>query len=324
MDKTKELEQLFTQKYKNTASVIVQQHGKKVYEHNMNYCDANNPVHVFSITKSILSILIGIAIDHGYINGIDTPILDFFPHYKVKKNEKTIQKITLRHMLTMTAPYKYLIGPYAKFFSSDDWVSYSLDLLGGRGKIGKFRYAPLIGPDIFSAIITNTTEHSVLEFANQYLFGPLGIHVPGSIYFKTKEEQMEFYQSKNVSGWVTGPTGVHTGGWGLTLSSEDMLKIGQLLLHHGTWNGQQIVSESWVKESTSPKSQWKKNLKYGYLWWIIDEKTQSFAAMGDGGNVIYVNRDADLVIVMTGYFEKHTADRIDLIKQHIEPLWYKG
>ena len=100
-----------------------------------------------------------------------------------------------------------------------------------------------------------------------------------------------------------------------------MTKIGQLLLNRGAWNGTQVVSERWVKECTTYKSQWKKNLSYGYLWWIIDEEENSFSAMGDGGNAIYVNGKKELVIVLAGYFEKRAADRMDLIKQYIEPMW---
>jgi CubicO group peptidase (beta-lactamase class C family) len=223
-------------------------------------------------------------------------------------------------MLTMTAPYKYIFAPYKKYFSSSDWVKASLDLLGGNGKIGKFRYAPVIGPDIFSAIIVNTTGKSVLDFANENLLEPLGINIPGNIEFHNKEEQMDFYNSKTTQGWVVGPTGVHTGGWGLVLKPSDMLKIGQLLLNKGKWNGQQLISEKWLLESTTQKVQWK-NLKYGYLWWVIDENEHSFAALGDGGNVIYVNPSQELVVVIASYFNPNAEDRMKLIKECIEPLW---
>ena len=225
---TIKLEQIIREKYGNTGAIIVQKNGVSVYEYYENECTKNSPFHVFSVTKSILSILIGIAIDKGYIKSIHQPILDFFPDYIVKKREKTIQSITLYHMMTMTAPYKYKYAPYTKYFTSEDWVKSSLDLLGGKGKIGEFRYAPVIGPDIFSGIIENTTAMTVLNFAKKYLFEPLEIEVPGDIIFHNKEEQMEFYKSKTVRGWVAGPTGTHTGGWGLVLTPQDMIKIGQL------------------------------------------------------------------------------------------------
>ena len=320
MEKTKRLEQLIKSKYGNTGAVIVQKGGNTVYEYYQNGCTKESPLHVFSVTKSIVSLLIGIAMDKGYIQSIEQPVLDFFPDYTTKKREKTIQNVTLRDMLTMTAPYKYKYAPYTKYFTSGDWVKASLDLLGGRGKIGEFRYAPVIGPDIFSGILVNTTGKQLLDFANENLFEPLGIHIPGDIEFHNKEEQMEFYKSKTVEGWVKGPNDVHTGGWGLVLKSYDMVKIGQLLLNNGNWNGKQLVSEEWICESTSQKVQWK-NLKYGYLWWIIDEADQSYAALGDGGNVIYVNPKQDMVVVIGSYFKPRVEDRMKLIKEYIEPLW---
>ncbi|HKM34054.1 MAG TPA: serine hydrolase [Lachnospiraceae bacterium] len=314
-----ELEQLIRQKYGNTGGIIAQRDGKVVYEYYLDECTDNSPMHVFSVTKSVLSILMGIAIDRGYIKSIDQKVIEFFPDYIVKQGEKTIQNITLKDMLTMTAPYKYRFAPYTKYFTSPDWVKASLDLLGGKGKIGEFRYAPLIGPDIFSGILVNVTGKSVLDFAKETLFGPLGIDVPCDVVFETKEEQMEFYHSKTVSGWVAGPTGVQTGGWGLMLSPSAMIKIGQLYLQDGIWDGRQIVSKEWIQESTSEHSKWGK-LSYGYLWWVIDEKEKSFAAMGDGGNIIYVNPKKNLVVAIACYFKPKAEDRIKLIKKYIEPL----
>ena len=319
---TIKLEQIIREKYGNTGAIIVQKNGVSVYEYYENECTKNSPFHVFSVTKSILSILIGIAIDKGYIKSIHQPILDFFPDYIVKKREKTIQSITLYHMMTMTAPYKYKYAPYTKYFTSEDWVKSSLDLLGGKGKIGEFRYAPVIGPDIFSGIIENTTAMTVLNFAKKYLFEPLEIEVPGDIIFHNKEEQMEFYKSKTARGWVAGPTGTHTGGWGLVLTPQDMIKIGQLYLNKGKWNGQQIVSAEWIYESTEEKSNWN-DLKYGLLWWIIDKEEHSFAALGDGGNVIYINPKENMVIIIASYFKPRVKDRMKLIKEYIEPMWNK-
>lgn len=90
-----------------------------------------------------------------------------------------------------------------------------------------------------------------------------------------------------TSGWAADPMGVNTAGWGLMLSSMDMAKIGLLYLNYGIWNNIQIVSEKWINESTKEHSRWEiQNLSYGYLWWIHKD---GFAAMGDGGNTIYVN-----------------------------------
>lgn len=176
--KMKELEQIISSKYGNTTGIVIIKDGVVSYEKYFKGCTANSCIHIYSVTKSIISILIGIALDKGYIKNIEEKVLDYFPEYKVKRREKKIQNITLRDMLTMTTPYKYrFFAPYIKYFTSSDWVKFSLDLLGGRGKIGVFRYAPLIGPDILSGILVKATGQSVLDFATKNLFEPLGIKV---------------------------------------------------------------------------------------------------------------------------------------------------
>jgi len=319
--KTK-MEKIINSSYSNIGGIVVLKDGKTIYENYFNECIPATTFHIFSVTKSIISILIGIAIDKGYIKSIDQKVLDFFPDYEVKRGERTIQNVTLKDMLTMTAPYKYKSEPYTEYFASDNWVKSALDLLGGRGKIGEFRYAPLIGPDIFSGILVRTTGQSVLNFAAEYLFSPLNINVEGDIVFHNKEEQLAWYKEKNVSGWVADPQGVNTAGWGLNLTPGAMAKIGQLYLEDGIWKGKQIISSGWVNESTKEHSrcnQWK--LSYGYLWWIIDEKEHIFAAMGDGGNVIYVNAKKKMVVSIASLFMPRAKDRIKLIKDYIEPVF---
>lgn len=318
------LEKLITSSYSNIAGIIVLKSDKTVYENYFNGCTVTSTLHVFSVTKSIISILIGIAIDKGYIKNINQKVLDFFPDYAVKRGEKAIQNVTIKNMLTMTAPYKYKSEPYEKFFESDNWVNSALDLLGGNGKIGEFRYAPLIGPDILSGILVKTTGQSVLDFASKYLFTPLRITVGSNVVFHNIEEQLEFYKAKNVSGWVADRAGVNTAGWGLNLNAEAMAKIGQLYLNDGIWNGKQIISSSWINESTKEHircNQWK--LSYGYLWWIIDEKQHAYAAMGDGGNIIYINTKKKMIISIASLFMPHAKDRLKLIKEYIEPVFEK-
>lgn len=321
-DKILELENKIKSDYKNIAGVVVLKEGKTVYENYFNGCTSSSTLHVYSVTKSIISILIGIAIDKGYIKSVDQRVLDFFPDYTVQKTEK-IQNITLENLLTMTASYKYKSLPYENYFTSDNWVNFTLDLLGGEEEIGEFSYAPLIGPDILSGILTKATGQSVLDFATENLFAPLGITVDGNITFNSKEEQMAFYESSDMSGWVADPTGINAGGWGLTLTAMDMAKIGELYLNGGIYNGKQIVSKKWIKDSTMEHSRWKEqNLPYGYLWWIAgDEGEHGYAAMGDGGNVIYVNEDKKIVVSIAAFFAPNVTDRIEFIKEYIEPIF---
>lgn len=314
------LERKISSEYRNTTGMVILKDGIVSYEKYFKGCTADNRIHVYSVTKSVVSVLIGIALDKGHIKTIEEKVLNFFPEYKVRKRETTIQNITLRDMLTMTAPYRYrFFAPYVKYFTSSDGVKFSLDLLGGHGKIGAFRYAPLIGPDILSGILVKATGQSVLDFAIENLFTPLGIKVENSLSFQNKEEQMAFNQSTDISGWVVDSVGIHTAGWGLTLTPMDMAKIGQLYLNGGIWDDKQIISSKWIKDSTMEHSRWKKrNLSYGYLWWVNED---GYAAMGDGGNIIYVNTKKKLVISIAALFVPKAGDRIELIKKYVEPIF---
>lgn len=319
-EKVTALEQKIAKEYSNIAGMVVQKNGRILYENYYNQCTDTSRIHVYSVTKSILSVLIGIALDKGYIKNINQNVLDFFPDYTVKQREKTIQHITLEHLLTMTAPYKYKFAPYIKYFTSDDSVKFTLDLLGGRGRIGDFRYTPLIGPDILSGILVKAAGQSVFDFAAEHLFTPLDITVERSLVFQSKEEQLAFNKATNISGWAADANGVNAGGWGLTLSPRDMAKIGQLCLDGGVWQGKRIVSGEWITDSTQEHSRWEKpGLPYGYLWWI--ESGNWFAAMGDGGNVIYVSTKNKLVISIASLFMPKVKDRLTFIKEDIEPLF---
>ena len=314
---TTALESAILRDYSNIAGIVVQQNGTIIYKNSFNGYTADTAFHVFSVTKSVLSILIGIAIDKGLIESLDQKVLDFFPEYTPKRGEKTAQLVTLRDMMTMTAPYKYKSAPYTKYFSSESWVKSALDLLGGKGEIGDFRYTPLIGPDILSGILTRVTGQPVLDFAQENLFIPLGIAVSEKIVFESKEEQLSIMKDHHGSGWVADPQGINTAGWGLFLRPGEMAKIGQLYLNRGVWDGRQIVSSEWMAESTAVHSHWN-TLQYGYLWWIIDREERSFAALGDGGNVIYVNPAKNLIVAIASLFKPTAKDRIEFIKKYVE------
>lgn len=318
-----EIETAINRDYGNIAGMIVQKNGTKVYEKYFNGYTADNAVHVYSVTKSVLSALIGIAIDQGYIGSLDQKVLAFFPDYQVKDGEKTIQKITLKHLMTMTAPYKYETEPYELFFTSQNPIQDALDLLGGNGIIGEFNYSAIGGTHILAGILARATGQSILDFAEKYLFAPMGITVPHNLLLRSEEEHMRVMNDKTTRGWVIDPQGINTGSWGLFLTPEDMAKIGQLHLDGGRWLGKQLVSAAWIAESTKEHSRWDK-LLYGYLWWIIDDQAHSFAALGDGGNVIYVNNKNNMVIAIASLLVPDARDCIELIKTMIEPAFENG
>lgn len=318
----KDLETILAQDYQNLTGLAVWKQGKPFYEYYAQGCSSASTLHVYSVTKSIVSILIGIAIDQGYLQSVHQKVLDFYPDFTIPEGAEQLQQITLQNMLTMTAPFDYTIPPYEAYFTSEDFVKFTLAYLGGSDPIGAFHYLPLVGPDLLSGILTKVTGTSLLAFAKEQLFTPLGITVDEAIQFQSAEEQIAFNSATNISGWVSDAHGSNTTGWGLTLSTTDMAKIGQLYLNGGVWQGQQIVSSQWIADSIKVHSRWEEaNLSYGYLWWVLDEQKGCFAAMGDGGNTIYVNAEKDIVIAISSMFMPDAKDRIELIKGTLEPIF---
>lgn len=321
-EEVKTLEEIILKEYGNIAGIVVLKNGEPRYEQYFNNCTLTNPIHIFSVTKSIISALIGIAVDQGLIKSVNQKVLDFFPEYVVGQKERVIQNITLKHLLTMTTPFKYEEEPYLQYFTSEDLVKFSLGLVGARShdELRQFRYTPLIGPDILSGILVRATGKTVLDFATEFLFSPLGISVKENIVFHSQEEQFAFLAAKDRSGWVTDPTGVNTAGWGLTLTAMELAKLGQLYLSKGNWNGNQLLSAAWIEESTREHSRSTQlNLAYGYLWWVGED--HSFAAMGDSGNVIYVNTEKQMVVSITSLYMQEAKDRMDFIKKYVEPIF---
>lgn len=304
----------------NITGMIIQKGDKRLYEHYFNDCHQRSTIHVYSISKSILSLLFGIAQQEGYIEDLEGSILSYFPNHQVKNED--LQKITVKNLLTMTTPYKAGFPPftYLRYFMSHDWTKFTLKRLAEK-PIGQFNYTPLVGPDILSAILAQSTGQSPLEFAQKKLFAPLGIHVEKAIYLKTAKEQVIFNKSTTTSGWVVDATGLNAGGWGLTLATDDLLKIGQLILNKGKWHGVPLIPEEWLNEMQQPHSYWaKEQLDYGYLWWIIDKSKPIIAAMGDGGNVLYIDQEQEVVIAITALFKENVTDRLSFIQQTIMPL----
>lgn len=312
-----ELDKIISQDYQNITGLIVESGKRRVLERYYNNYHPNSSIHIASVTKSIMSLLIGIAIDKGHIESVDQRVLDFYPDYTLKRGEKTLQKIKIKHLLTMTAPYKYKYEPYTRVYSSTDWELEILHLLGGRKDIGSFKYTT-VGLHILSGILSKAVGVSTLEFARENLFTPLGIRVTANINLETREDHLTFLKHSNQSGWITDPLGINTAGWGLTLKTEDLMKIGKLVLQKGYWQDRKIISPSWLDLSSTTHSKCGE-LSYGYLWWIINEQNGTFAAIGDGGNVIYINREKDMVVAITSSFYPWAKDRIEFIEKLLVP-----
>lgn len=320
-----ELHDMISKTQPNICQIAAIRNDALIYSDAWNEATPTDNFHIASATKSILSLLIGIAIDQKLIQSIDQKVLDFFPDYQIKRGEKTIGQVTLKHLLTMTAPYKYKSEPWTKVCTSDNWTKAALDLLGGRAGItGEFKYATL-GIQILSAIITQVSHMTTLEFANKFLFAPLRLKPCIALTVQSKEEHIQFITDKSpkAKSWFCDPQGIPTAGFGLSLSAEDMVRIGALCLNKGAYNCEQIVSADWIRQMTTPYIHCNErfnHMYYGYLWWIIDPAKSIYAAIGDGGNVIYINPTTHTVIAITATFKPAVFDRIQFIQEHIEPF----
>ena len=306
----------------NICQVTVMQHGETVINGTWNGYNRDDTVHTMSVTKSVVSLLVGIAIEQGLIGSVDDCVLEYFPDYKIKRGEKTIQKVTLKHLLTMTAPYKYRAEPWSRICVQEDWSIAALDFLGGRrGLTGAFQYSTL-GIHILTGIIAAKSKMTTAAFANQYLFEPLAIAPRENYVAPDAEAHKAFTVGREPKGniWFSDGKGVGAAGYGLCLSAEEMAKIGLLCLNGGVFCNRRIVSEKWLEESTAVRlccGEKFRNMKYGYLWWITDENEGSYAAIGNSGNVIYINPRKDLTAAVSGYFKPTVFDRIDFIREQI-------
>lgn len=323
-----ELHDLIEKQQANICQIVAYKNDQKVYSDCWNNYKADDCTHIMSATKSIIALLIGIAVNKGQIKNIDEKVLDYFPEYKVKRGEKTIFDVTIRHLLTMRAPYKCKGDPWTKVCSSDNWTYSSLDFLGGRkGLTEEFNYQTVC-LHILSGILYRATNMKTVDYANTYLFGPLGIPMHENYYVETAEEHKQFTIGKTPKEniWFCDPEGLGTPGYGLCMSAENMAKIGLLCLNKGIYDGKQIISSDWIEEMTSPRTVESKNFRgmdYGYLWWIIDRESNIYAAIGNSGNVIYINHEKNVVVAVASYFKPTVYDRVDFIREYIEPFIFE-
>jgi CubicO group peptidase (beta-lactamase class C family) len=309
------MKKIIEKKYPNIAGIIVSKNEKVLYEDYFNGMKETDSIHIASVTKSILSLLIGIAIKNGHIGGVDDLIIDYFPDYKIKKGERKLQEVRLKDLLRMSVPLKVNYEPYTKVYSSEDWTKSVLDLIGGRKEFSGFRYTTVC-LHVLSSLLVKATGKSVKEFAQKELFNPLKIDVKNDIVLESREDHINFMKNQSDSGWVMDPKGVHTAGWGLTLTANDMLKIGELYMNLGEFKGRQIVSSDWIKESIKVHNKWDER-GYGLLWWIIDSKKSIYAAIGDSGNIIYIDQENKFVVAINSLFMPRADNRLEFIKNEI-------
>jgi CubicO group peptidase (beta-lactamase class C family) len=236
-----------------------------------------------SATKSMMALLTGIAIRDGLISSLDQTLCEFIPDQFTTDIEPRKRAITLRHLLTMTSGLASMeSGVNAfKMFSRRNLVHFMLrlPLAGTPGR--KFIYNSA-NPHLLSAVLSKLTGESLLSYANQNLFKPLGIqHVT----------------------WGADPQGNSFGGGNLFLSAPELLRIGELCLQRGNWAGKQIIPEDWFNQMWQPYQEYFPGWNYGYYWYLHEEshpktgrRYQTYSAAGSGGQKIFLIPELDLIL----------------------------
>lgn len=279
------------------SSIVIQHRGEIVASHYFGSMRAGRFHNVKSVSKSILSILTGIAIDQGYLEGTDQQIGEFFPDWFERNPDPEKEAITIRNLLTMRSGLGSTSGRnYGAWVLSRNWVHHALNRpLSGRPGIDRIYSTG--NTHLLGVIIARASGKSLRAFADQYLFGPMEIQ-PG--------------------GWDRDPQGNYMGGNNLALKPEDMIKIGQLMMNVGAWNGKQLISSEWVIESVQPYTGRDGRMNYGYLWFRRKAAGYDVVhAWGNGGQFIKIVPALELVIAITSWEGggASRSDRFNLYEQ---------
>ncbi len=282
----------------NLHSLLIMRHGSIVSETYFSPYAADRRHELYSVTKSYVSTLMGIAIDQGYIDNLDHFVLDFFPDHTFKNMDDRKKAMTLGDLVTMRAGLDWdESSSLNRLFNAPDWVTFMLDLPMKDQPGTTFNYCTGCS-HILSAILEKATNSKLADFAEKVLLKPLGI---SDIF------------------WQTDPDNLPIGGFGLRLKPRDMAKLGYLFLHNGQWDGQTIVSADWVQKASHTQVETGGDLNYGWMWWTYP-RFKAYTALGYDGQTVFVIPDLDLMIVTTAAIAEHNHDSIfDLIENEIVP-----
>ncbi|MEQ6357265.1 serine hydrolase [Lysinibacillus sp. M3] len=287
---------------------LINSHGKTIFRYYKNKKQQQKLHKINSCTKGILSILFGIAIDRKYLASVHIPVHSFFPELFERQDDKRKMDMTIYHLLTMTEGLD--------FPEFGEWNCFAPMVF--HSDIVKFIInRPMVHPvgthmnynsgcsHILSAILQQVTSMKTKEFANRYLFQPLGI------------QEYQWYEDKKK---------ISKGADGLLLKAEDMMKVGLLVLKKGVYNEKRIVSEDWINHSIKPNLMtYEKIGYYGMHWWVnkqnetkaFSEDNHYFFALGFGGQYIFIWPKEELVITITGDLYETSLLPLQLIKDHI-------
>jgi len=272
-------------------SFMVQQDGELLIEEYRKGMHAGRPTNIKSASKSIMSLLIGIAIEQGRLDGVKQNIGEFFPDYFKAHPDAEKQSITLQDLLTMRAGLASTSRDnYGRWVLSDNWVEFVLRQPLVEKPGGEMVYSTG-STHLLSVILTRATGMSTREFANKFLFEPLHI---------------------SIGGWDRDPQGNYMGGNNIALSPSALLKIGTMVINKGVYQQKQIVPRDWIDESMQIYTHSQFNpYDYGYLWWQreLNDYTVLFA-WGNGGQYIMMLPALGTVISITSHSESRKKSRV--------------
>lgn len=293
-------------------SLLVSWRGDLLLEHYLNGGRANRPANIKSASKSVISALVGIAIERGHIKGVDQPIGDFFPKLLAGDENTGRRAIRIEDLLTMRSGLETTSSRnYGAWVQSANWVRYALrqPLTDPPGTRMEYSTG---SSHLLSAILTRATGQSTWAFANDVLAEPLGFQ---------------------LERWPRDPQGIYFGGNDMLMTSRQMVAFGEMYLARGRAADTQIVPGSWVDQSFVPRtrSRWGRDRLYGYGWWIRELAGYPvYYAWGYGGQFIFIVPDVQLVAVTTSSSAVGTERRdhlsaiYDLVEQHIIPVVAAG
>jgi CubicO group peptidase (beta-lactamase class C family) len=238
-----------------------------------------------------MSLLIGIALEEGYLKSKYQPIQDYFPEFFAGETDVRKREITIEDLLTMRAGLETTsFDNYARWVSSNNWIQYALNRPLVEEPGGDRMIYSTGNSHLLSVILTRATGMSTRAFAQKYLLDPMGIELPY---------------------WPRGPQGYFVGGNNIHMKPSDMIKIGRMVLNGGKYAGRQIVPEKWLVDSFRSYTQSNNNSSYyGYMWWKQSIKGyQVLFACGYGGQYIFIVPELESVVVVTSYLEYATEER---------------
>lgn len=296
------LNQLYEQEHKIHSLLVIQNNALVVEEYfGENSQETQHDLR--SVTKSVISLLMGIAIDQGFVNNVDDPMLKYIKDKAPKKElDNRKGQITIRHLLTMSSGFdcddwkKDSKGQEDRIFKKANWIQQTLDL-PMINEPGEYSSYCSMGTVLVAEIISQASGMSIDEFATQYLFGPLGI----------SEIDWRHTSKKNVASSARR----------IYARSRDVAKLGQLILDNGMWDSEQIVSSQWVEQLKTPSSKIG-SLEYGFLWWQIPfnvkgKVVNATVATGNGGQYIMIFEPYNLVVVFTGGAYNSDQDKLPFV-----------